>query len=343
MAGTTGEPGANAPFFLVGCSRSGTTLLQTLIDSHPNIAIPPESHVYLRFGPIVHTYGDLAVRRNRRRLIEALLADAFISQWRLDVTAAEVDERLPEPSFVGIVETLFRTYADAEGARRWGDKTPEHIRYLREIRRDFPGAKLVHLVRDGRDVAEAMRRMIFYPVTAYGVARVWRDELRHWDEFSGREGGADTLTVRYEDLVTDPRETVASIFRFLGEPVVDTVATYAESSLSQNLDAQGPWHSSLRQGISASKVGVYRRQFTPREIEILEYIQGEQLRAYGYATEHAAPRAPTLAEKTYALFADRLVRWYRKLHHPRVFHQDLQYRFRIAWRLLRGAPRKPAG
>lgn len=331
-----------APFFVVGCSRSGTTLLQALIDSHPNIAIPPESLVYVRFGAIVHTYGDLALPRNRLKFIEALLADVFISQWHLEVTANDVEKRLQEPSFVGIVRTLFRIYADRQGARRWGDKSPEHIRHLREIRRDFPGAKLIHLVRDGRDVAEAMRRMIFYSVTAYGVARVWRDEIRHWQAFCSTEGEADTLVVRYEDLVTDPRETVASIFRFLGEPVVDTVATYAESSLSRKMDAQGPWHSSLRHGISASKIGIYRRKFTPREIEILEYIQGDDLRAYGYATAHAAPRAPTPAEKTYALFADRLVRWYRKLRDPRVFHRDLQYRFRIAWRLMRGGLRKSA-
>jgi hypothetical protein len=332
----TPDSGTAVPFFLVGCSRSGTTLLQALIDSHPNIAIPPESHFYVRFGPIVHTYGDLGMQQNRQRLIEAILADDFIGHWRLDVTAADVDQRLRDTSFAGIVETMFRLYAERQGARRWGDKTPEHIRHLREIRRDFPGARLIHLVRDGRDVAEAMRRMIFYPVTAYGVARVWRDEVRHWAAYCSSEGEADTLVVRYEDLVTSPTEVVAAIFRFLDEPVVDTVATYAESRLSQNLDAQGPWHASLRQGISASKVGIYRKKFTPREIEILEYLQGEDLEAYGYATALAAARAPTLAEKTYALFADRLVRWYRKLHHPRVFHQDLQFRLRIAWRLMRG-------
>jgi hypothetical protein len=330
------------PFFLVGCSRSGTTLLQALIDSHPNIAMPPESHVYVRFGRIVHTYGDLALARNRQRLIAAMLGDAFIGQWRLDAGPGDVERRLRQRSFVGIVETLFRLYAESHGATRWGDKTPEHIRHLREIRRDFPGAKLIHLVRDGRDVAEAMRRMIFYPVTAFGVARVWRDEVRHWQGFCAAAGGVDTLVVRYEDLVTSPSDVVGDIFRFLNEPVVDTVSTYAESSLSQNLDAQGPWHSSLRRGISASKVGVYRRKFTPRELEILEYIQGKELGAYGYQTEYEAPRAPTLAEKSYALFADRLVRWYRKLYHPRVFRQDLQFRCRIAWRLMLGGLRRTA-
>lgn len=329
-----GSAARKTPFFLVGCSRSGTTLLQTLVDSHPHIAIPPESHVYVRFGRIAGTYGPLSDSHNRRRLISALLRDAFIRQWRLGVSADEVERRLRRPSFVGIVETLFELYTEQQGATRWGDKTPEHIRHLREIRRDFPGARLIHLVRDGRDVAEAMRRMIFYPVTAFGVARVWRDEVRHWQAFCDTAGTDGTLVVRYEDLVSSPEQVIGEIFRFLEEPYVDTVSTYAQSALSQNLDAQGPWHSSLRKGISPAKVGIYRRAFTPREIEVLESIQGDDLAAYGYAREFRAPRPATLRERLHALLADRLVRWYRKLHHPRVFRQDLQFRFRIAWRLL---------
>lgn len=330
------------PFFLLGCSRSGTTLLQTLIDSHPNIAIPPESHVYVRFGRIAGTYGDLRESRNRRRLIAALLRDAPIKQWRLGVTVDEIDARLRRRNFVGIVETLFEFYAAQQGARRWGDKTPEHIRHLREIRRDFPGARLIHLVRDGRDVAEAMRRMIFYPVTAHGVARVWRDEVGHWQAFCAAEGTKNTHIVRYEDLVTSPAEVVGEIFSFLDEPYVDTVSTYAQSSLSRNLDSQGPWHSSLRKGISTAKVGVYKRAFTPREIEIVESIQGDDLRAYGYTTEYDEPRPATARDKFYAFFVDRLVRWYRKLYHPRLFRRDIQFRFRIAWRLLLGGWRPSA-
>lgn len=331
----TGPGASKTPFFIVGCSRSGTTLLQALIDSHPHIAIPPESHVYVRFGPIAATYGDLSRARNRRRLIAAFLRDAFIEEWRLGVYVADVEARVRRPVFAGVAEALFDIYAEQHGASRWGDKTPEHIRHLDEIRRDFPGARLIHLVRDGRDVAEAMRRMIFYPVTAYGVARVWRDEIGHWRRFTDAAGEDGTLVVRYEDLVTSPESVIAEIFRFLEEPYVDTVTTYAQSSLSRNLDAQGPWHASLRKGISAAKVGVWRRVFTPREVEVIESIQGPELTAYGYATEYASPRPASAREKLHALFADRLVRWYRKLHHPRVFRQDLQFRWRIAWRRLR--------
>jgi hypothetical protein len=330
MSDNQAEP---VPFFIVGCGRSGTTLFQTLIDGHPNIAIPPESYLYARFGRIFHTYGDLEKRQNRKRLIGALLHDGFMRQWRLNATVEDVEQRLPEHTRVGIIKTFFALYAEMHGASHWGDKTPGHINHLREIRRDFPAAKLIHLVRDGRDVAEAMRRMMFYPVSAVGCGHVWRNEVMQWQAFCETAGRAGTMLVRYEDLVTSPQQIIDSVFRFLDEPSIDTVSSYAESSLSQKLDALGPWHASLRQGINSSKIGIYRRKFTAREIEILEFIEGDALRMYGYATEHESPRAPTFAERLYAFAADRLVRWYRKLHLPRVFWQDVQFRSRVAYRL----------
>src|SRR5690606_27357628 len=234
------------PFFVVGSGRSGTTLLQALIDAHPNIAIPPESHLYDRVAPVFHTYGDLGVQSNRLRFIRDLLADAYIRQWHLEVTPGEIEARVIRGDRVGVIDALFSLYAKRQGARRWGDKTPDHIRCLEAIRTDFPDAKLIHLVRDGRDRAEARRRMIWGPSTPFGIAREWRDEVMRWKSFCDAYGTVGTLVVRYEDLVSAPRETMTRVFEFLGEPDVDTVAGYASTPLTRTLSTtQGGWHSSL--------------------------------------------------------------------------------------------------
>jgi hypothetical protein len=330
------------PFFIVGCSRSGTTLLQVLIDTHPNLSLPPESHIYDRFGPFWRMYGDLTLKCNRARLIGSLLNDNFIREWRLDAMREDIERRLQREDRVGIVSALFSAYAERHGALRWGDKTPEHIRHLREIRADFPTAKLIHLVRDGRDVAEAMRRMVFGPVTAIGLAHEWQREVNHWREFCREYGTGNTLLVRYEDLVTSPRKTVGEVLRFVGELEVDTLADYASTSLSRSLGIQSAWHSSLRQGISTDKIGRYRRHFTARDIEAFESIAGETLSSYGYVPGHAKPRRATSLQVAYASFADRVVRWARKLFHPYVVRLELQFRvrklqcavFSRGWRLM---------
>jgi hypothetical protein len=299
-----------------------------LIDAHPNLSLPPESHIYDRFGPFWHMYGDLSLKCNRTRLIGSLLNDNFICEWRLDATSEDIERRLQREDRVGIISALFSVYVERHGARRWGDKTPEHIRHLREIRADFPKAKLIHLVRDGRDVAEAMRRMVFGPVTAIGLAYEWQREVNHWREFCRDHGTGNTLLVRYEDLVTSPRETVGNVLRFIGEPQVDTLADYASTSLSRSLGKQSAWHSSLGQGVSTDKIGRYRRNFTAREIEVFESIAGETLASYGYVPDHAKARRATLLQTAYASFADRVVRWARKLFHPYVLRLELQFRVR---------------
>jgi hypothetical protein len=330
MFDTHAEP---APFFIVGCSRSGTTLLQALIDAHPDIAIPPESHIYDRFGPFFRSYGDLRVKRNRLRFIEELLGDVFIQAWQMHSTVAEVESRLKRADRVGVIEALFTLYAEKNGAQRWGDKTPEHIRHLGAIKRDFPKAQLIHLVRDGRDVAEAMRRMIWGPVSAVGLAEEWRREVKHWQAHCAENGRAGTLILRYEDLVTSPSETVRGVLEFLGASLVDTVSSYASSPLSRTLGStQSEWHSSLRQGISAAKVGVYRSRFRPREIEIMDAIAGDALAVYGYERDYAEPRPATFLERGYAYIVDRAVRWLRKLIRPGIIWMEVQYRLRTVRR-----------
>lgn len=315
------------PIFIVGCSRSGTTLLQSLLDAHPSIAIPPESQIYYRFGETFSYYGDLSVSRNRRQFIQDLVQDAYIMKWGMDFSIDEVERAASAFTREAIVEALFQLYMNEKDAKRWGDKTPEHIRYLPMIREDFPDAHFVHLVRDGRDVAEAFRRMIFGPVSALGLGDTWCREVMHWHEFQEEEGGEGMMEVRYENLVSSPKRVLEEILAFIDEPFVDTTRRYSDSEVI-NLTGSEPWHSSLQQGITTDKVGIYRERLSERDIEIFEYVAGSALEAYEYRPDYQDPEAPSIYERIHALISDRIVRWYRKLFDIRVFIWDIQFRSR---------------
>lgn len=322
------------PFFIVGCSRSGSTLLQTLIDAHPSIAIPPESQIYTRFGSVFAHYGDFSRPAARRRFIRDLLRDAYIRKWNLDVAVEDLEARAV-PSRAGVIRALFELYAEREGADRWGDKSPEHVRWLAEIRRDFPQARLIHLVRDGRDVAEAFQRMIYGPVSPLGLGREWARQVAYWRAY--REASTDDglLEVRYEDLVREPREVLRRVFDFIDEPFIDTTEDYADTRLSTSLGTE-PWHGSLQRGIRTDKIGIYRERFSAREVEIFESVAGEELTAYGYSLEYDDPVEPQLLERVHALVADHLVRWYRKLFQLEVVLWDVQGIARNAVRRFEG-------
>jgi len=315
------------PFFIVGCGRSGSTLLQTLIDAHPNIAIPPESHIYNRFGGAFEYYGDLSIQRHRRRFIDDLLNDVFVQMWNLDISVEDVEQAASSSTRAGIIEALFSLYARSNGARRWGEKTPEHIRWLPLIREDFPDARLIHLVRDGRDVAEAFQRMIYGPVSALGLGEEWRRDVMYWRDYQNRIGSENMLLVKYEHLVETPEKVLKDVIEFIGEPFIDTTDDYADTGLSDTYSTQS-WHTSLRKEITTDKIGVYRRRFSERQIETFEYIAGDALKAYGYTPDYKNPREPSVGYTVYASIMDRVVRWYRKLFDLKVVRWDYQSKLR---------------
>lgn len=321
------------PTFIVGCSRSGTTLLQSLLDAHPNIAIPPESQIYHRFGGTFPYYGDLSGDRNRRRFIQDLVQDAYIAKWGMDFSIDEVERAAPAFTRSAIVEALFRLYMDKKEAKRWGDKTPEHIRYLPLIREDFPDAYLVHLVRDGRDVAEAYRRMVFGPVTALGLGDTWCREVMHWHEFREERGGRNMIEVRYENLVSSPKEVIKKILKFVGEPFVDTTQRYSGSEISKLVGSES-WHASLQQDITTDKVGIYHERLSERDVEIFEHMAGHALETYDYRPDYQNPRPPSICDKLRSYLYDRVVRWYRKAFDMRVFIWNIQSRVRKLIRYL---------
>src|SRR5687767_7251824 len=135
--------------FVVGVSRSGTTLLRLMLDAHPQLTIPPETH----FVP------ELIRAAGRRRASAEGLAEIIVSQrqWGdFGVDEAELRLRLEaldrvEPA--GALRAFYGLYAEKQGKPRWGDKTPIYVEHMRGIAKALPEARFVHLIRDGRDVA----------------------------------------------------------------------------------------------------------------------------------------------------------------------------------------------
>ena len=107
--------------------------------------------------------------------------------------------------------------AHAAGKARWVEKSPIHLLYLREVRRAFPRAPIVRIVRDPRDVALSLERVPWGPDSVAGGLLLWR----RFDEASRRFFATDPLTrtVSYERLVRDPALVLEELCEFLGEEV----------------------------------------------------------------------------------------------------------------------------
>ncbi|MGH2952033.1 MAG: sulfotransferase family protein, partial [Solirubrobacterales bacterium] len=139
--------------FVVGVGRSGTTLLRLMLDAHPRLAIPPETH----FLP------ELIAQARQRvpadELVSEIVAARNWDDFGLDAGAlrgrvAALDDARAAP----VLRAFYSLYAERQGKQRWGDKTPIYVKRMRLISAVLPEARFVHLIRDGRDVALSRRR-----------------------------------------------------------------------------------------------------------------------------------------------------------------------------------------
>jgi len=255
-----------APFFIVGVPRSGTTLLRQMLRGHPRFAVPTESH----FVPAA------LKARSGTAALELILGDFRFARWQVD--AADVRRRAAasDMSPVSVVRAAFETYADAQGRPRWGDKTPAYVLHMRLLAQSFPGARFVHIIRDGREVAASWREAWWGPDDVLMTAHQWRHMIRRaQSEARGLPSGS-LLEVRYASLVAQPREELSRIIDFLGESMTDDLLDYTERSAT-DLPHVPVEHRHLLEP-PRQHVRDWRASCTPREQVRVEAIVAPTMR-----------------------------------------------------------------
>jgi hypothetical protein len=199
---------------VVGAPRSGTTLLRYLLDSHPALAIPPETG-FLAFAPSISDHG-VATRENLFRIVTNCPPDAPAwSDFGIDKDDYWNELLRIEPfDLAEGFRAFYRLYAAKQRKPRYGEKTPCYCEHIPLIESLLPEAHFLHIIRDGRDAALSLRPLWFAPgKDIRTLALYWRGLVR-----TGREGGARArsyMEVRYEDLVTDADRVVRSICDFI--------------------------------------------------------------------------------------------------------------------------------
>ncbi|MBC7933396.1 MAG: sulfotransferase [Rubrivivax sp.] len=212
---------------IVGSPRSGTTLLRLMLDSHPELAIPPETG-FLSLGSKFKGRED----KLRERFFHALINHPQpLPVWPdFEMDEETFQSALSEVKPFSVSDgyrTFYRLYAARFGKSRWGDKTPLYCLDIDAIRKTLPEARFIHFIRDGRDAALSLRRMWFSPGWEIETqAAYWRRCV-----LAARRAGAgraDYIEVRYEDLILNTRETLNQICTFIDLDYDDAMLRYYE-------------------------------------------------------------------------------------------------------------------
>jgi hypothetical protein len=274
---------SRAPVFVLGCVRSGTTLLYHMLLSAGNFAVyRTESSVLNLLEP---RFGDLSVARNKRRLLQAWYKSRLYSLSGLDkeeISAKVMSECRNGGDFLRIVMSEI---AMKQGVSRWADTTPEHLLYLQRIKETIPDALVIHIIRDGRDVALSadklgyIRRLPWDRQPSKMAAGLYWEWMVNKGRRDGRDLGRDYIEVHFESLVSKPKETLSQIGQFIEQDLnYDQICQVGIGSVSAP-------NSSFESGSQEvfNPVGRWHKGYSPEELARFEGLVGRTLEENGYA------------------------------------------------------------
>ncbi len=264
------------PIFVVGSERSGTTLLATLLGRHPGIAATPETHLLydLRGGS----------SQNHEGLLTAVFANPRLDDLQLDREA--VARRFAEgpATEADLCRVILEQFAAQQGKARVAEKSPHHLLAVPTLLGWYPGARVLCIVRDGRDAVLSLRRMPWAADNLWAHAVVWRHLARVAADYRVRHPARFRL-VSFEALVSDPRSELAECMAFLDLSLDDQQL----AASGDGPGAPGPvpdweraWKERALAPLDPGRVGVWKRAATRRERWILNHLMGPQLRKLGY-------------------------------------------------------------
>ena len=269
---------------MLGCPRSGTTVLYHMILSSGDFAgYSFESETFKILGP---KFPRLTSLRNRKRLLEFWLRSTNGADSGLD--RSDIESRVyGECRNIGdFLRIVMEGMCQKQGVRRWAEKTPDHVLSMAEIKRLIPDALIVHIIRDGRDVALSLAN--FGRIQPYIWSRgskllsfsVYWKWLVQKGRATGRQIGRDYYELHYEHLLEKPRETLAKLGDFIGHDLdYDRITQVRVGSLSHP-------NSSFEKSPSEAgfnPVGRWKRQFSPEQLARFELLVGDCLEETGYS------------------------------------------------------------
>lgn len=267
------------PVFVVGAQRSGTTMLRLMLNAHPSFSVPFETDFLspLTQGTVTRELRD---RTAVESALDALASEKFTAKGQI-ITDREAILARPISSYAELLDAAFGEYARARGKPRWGIKTPSYQTQIDLLHELFPDARVIHIVRDGRDVLLSRMRIRWARGSTPQQAHDWR-----WQVLVGRKLGRMLgplyCEIRYEDLVDDPEIVLRGVCRFLDEPFDDQMLRYPEHSESELPRDSMKWHEKSVSAPDKSKKYEWKKALPLADQIIFQEIAGDALAAFGY-------------------------------------------------------------
>lgn len=260
------------PIFIVGCGRSGTSLLRRFLNQHPQVGIPLESLFiidYLRASPRIPI----------ERMLNLLVREPELAEWGVRPRPEDVQG---SRNAAEAIDRLHQLYLAPRGKLRWGQKTPRFVRELPLLQAHFPAARFVHLVRDPRAVAASLIRSNVHRSTAYYAARRWRMDVDFGLAYE-KAAPDRVLRLAYEELVTDPERTLRRVCQFCGLEFDPVMLASPQGDAAEYSSFYAQIHAHVDRPATKAFVDRWAGDLSAEQVALIEAVAGERMDQLGYA------------------------------------------------------------
>ncbi len=251
-------PADTGPIFVVGCPRSGTSMMQWALRAHPDVWGSAESDFLVPLIEGTKSAYAFGIKRDRMHWL--------------------VRESVTESELLASVGTgIDSLYASRAGGRRWVEQTPLYSLHLRDVAAMFPDARFVAMVRDGRDVVHSLMHFV-QPMSHRAACRTFQKYTRAVLDFCEADNGVSLSIVRYETAVAEPGPELARVCEFLGLTADPACGEYISTEAPINSSFDGPAGAQPRWAT-----------WTPAMFKYFHDVAGESQTRLGYSVTESAP------------------------------------------------------
>lgn len=263
--------------------RSGTTLLSSILDSHPGIAISPETHFYTRCVPSAVDREEAVEEVWHCLQQQPGIQDMAFCDDEVEAIRRRV-QSMDAPTPADLFRAVEGTYADRFGAEAWGEKTPDHLAHVPAIFEDFPSARVLAIVRDPRDVCLSLQNMPWSRDSLPESAWKWRRYARATEEYQTTYSER-FREIRYEALLETPETVIRGILDWLNAPFDEAVLSFHREGEGPVDPDREPWKKKVQRPLDPGNKEKWRDQMAPGPRLLVEWIVGDELTRKTY--EHS--------------------------------------------------------
>lgn len=271
--------------FVSGNQRSGTTLLQLILNSHPDIAIIPETSELARILSL-NSPNQQIIAESLQQLKDFITSDQKLAKWQIDLDEYyQLVDNYQTVQLEQVVLDLFHYFRrkTKPAAHIIGAKKGYFVKNWQSIKELFPQAKFLMIIRDSRAVVESMvRTWPRYDIMTAALS--WRQRMDRGEQLQ-RTYPADCLQILYEDLIANPAEQCQKICQFLSidyQPAMITDYIHNETARKKGDKKK---HPHTYEPITEGRKDIWRQKLSPKSIYQIEKLTGEYLVQYGYKSQ----------------------------------------------------------